>query len=282
MDQYQKSMNMLITPLTTLSNSLPTLGQTIKQANFVKDSNWDKLVQTMGAGPAMLKGAYLGGREGFTSQIEKNPNVSMKTALGGGFQGAMKGAGTALKSAIMPAVGAMASLGPQMAFMAIVMAPIQAFLEGILEPLEPLNELMGAFGQILGTALIPTVQIMLEHLMPLIPGLMGVADAISPVVTWLFKFTTPLGLIFTIVDAITSISWPDVGKWFTDLPGKIGQGFINLVVSITQMFDTFIRGIIEGISHMIFLAGVELTKMVNNIVGFNTGGADTNLFTPNV
>jgi hypothetical protein len=280
--EFQKSMNNLLAPLTVLNNTIPELTQTIKKTEITKNSNWDKLKTATGLGSegSMLLGA-IGGikKSGVFGINNMEPKYPPKLAASNLIGGALKGAGTSFAKSFMPAISAMASLGPQMAFMAIVMAPIQAFLEGILEPLEPLNELMGAFGQILGTALIPTVQMMLEHLMPLIPGLMGVADAISPVVTWLFKFTTPLGLIFTLVDAITSISWPDVGKWFTDLPGSIAAGWNVFTGWITTQFNNIWTSIVDSFNYIGFAIGVAITKMVSDIVGYNVGGSDYNLFT---
>lgn len=94
--------------------------------------------------------------------------------------------------------GAIGSVAPQMMAMKIALEPMNALINGILAPLEPLTEIFGAFGQIIGTALMPIMQEIIPILLSFMPILQAIIPPIGQFLLALFKFSD-IGLIIAII-----------------------------------------------------------------------------------
>lgn len=119
-----------------------------------------------------------------------------------------------------------------------VMSPMTNILTGFLEPLEPLTDLLGTVGSILGTALVPIVAKLLEFVMPFMPILVAIANILSPLLIGLFNFFIPLDKISALFAKLASFIPPDVGKWFAELPKTIESFFSGLPAKITTALNS--------------------------------------------
>ena len=170
------------------------------------------------------QGAFETFGKGFTPKarlggIGKMIKAPISGALGGGVA---KGIGGAM-------MGGISSLGPQMLALSLVMKPIGALLEGIMEPLEPITDLFGAVGEILGTLLIPIVNDIMKVFMPLLPILIDVVKALNPVIAIMMLPLTLLGNTMQIVGPAIGV----LSGWIADLMGGLtdvidfGKGFLS-------------------------------------------------------
>jgi hypothetical protein len=131
-------------------------------------------------------------------------------------------------------IGAMLGniFGP-MKTMLTAMNPLVTILGGILEPLEPLSDMIGSMGEILGTALVPLVGFVLQLIMPFLPLLAQLANFLGPILLAIFKFFSPLEMWIGLFQKLIGFIPPDWGKWLSALPEIITKFFGGLPAIIT-------------------------------------------------
>jgi hypothetical protein len=181
-------------------------------------------------------------------------------------------------NAMGDAIKNVGSMGPQMAAIAIVTAPLQAALEGFLEPLQPLTDIFGAFGEVLGTMLLPVVNMLVPILTPLIPTFQSLANTLAPFVTLIAStMLIPLGLLSNLLqmakpylDGLTASMKP-----FTDLIQQFTtaistEGFLGALTDMgSKILDCIWGGISAGLSWL----GNMISNWWQNLTN---GGLDQN------
>lgn len=150
--------------------------------------------------------------------------------LVGGVKSAIAPIGKGIVSAF---AGGFSILAPQLLALTLIMKPISALLEGILGPLDPIIELAGAIGQILGMLLVPIVSKIMSTLMPLLPILINVVKMFFPIID---AILLPLSLMAFGINLIApylngiiySISW---------LVGQIANIVNNIISWVQRLID---------------------------------------------
>lgn len=162
-----------------------------------------------------MKGAFEGfGEGGFTG------------AIGGGAGGLVGGFGKVLK----PFGDGFKSLGPQMMAMSLVMKPVSAFLGALLEPLEIITDMFGAFGSILSVALIPLTKEIADVLLPIMPILVSALQILTPVIQLL---SIPLGLLGEGIQVLSGL--------ITGLDLGIGDALGGFADRVTASVDALVE-----------------------------------------
>ncbi len=142
-------------------------------------------------------------------------------------------------------------------------APMQAFWTGFLEPLEPLTDLLGAFGSVLGTMLLPVIQPIITALMPLLPAFATIANILGNILgPAMTIFMIPLNALvqfFTgtynadafmksIGDAFGKL-WDGLVKAVMDFGPKLWKAFSDAFLGLLGIIGQFIRDVfVEAIS----------------------------------
>jgi hypothetical protein len=290
-NQFQISMGKLLNALGATPGSMGISALPVSVASTAPlktfTSDMDKLKTVFGGGKGLFQGIGQGLLAGVTHGVQRfsgGSNLKLATGTGayagaGGMLGGIGGLGRGIASSMSPMVNQFKAMGPQMLAMSIILAPIQAFLEGILTPLEPLSELAGAFGEILGTALVPLVNMLMTFLTPFIPILTGIANLIAPLLPILFMILTPFGQVVALFKIMEAFMPPDVGAWFANLPTVIGDALSGAGSWITDQLKGLWGIVVDFFGGLGFQLGVALTKVVNDLMHTSYGGSDANLFT---
>lgn len=170
-----------------------------------------------------------------------------------------------------------------------VLLQVQAVFASVLEAIVPIiGALAGALMPIL-EALIPVIITVLDAFLPLIaalvealgPILVTIADVIGAILVPILDIAVNIikllaGVITWLVTEIispyfTNILIPvikQVGRWFEDVFGGLGDFFAGIWEGISDGFKAFINFIIDGLNG--FLGGVN---EVGNFISDITGGA---------
>jgi len=155
--------------------------------------------------------------------------------------------------------------------MALVMAPMQALIGGILEPFEPLTEIFGMFGEMIGIGLLPIVQALIPALMsfvplfqyfgyvcelitpaltPIIDGFMALGNVLSGKISFDDFLTTikgiPLAMYNGIVASLSSVDWSSVWTSLKAIGGQVGQAILAGLVGIGDMIKQFVLQVLSG------------------------------------
>jgi len=162
-------------------------------------------------------------------------------AGGGGLKGGIKGMlGSGMTGVVGKGLmGGLAAMGPQMLALSLIMKPIGALLEGLLAPLEPIIDLFGMVGEILGLLLVPIVQALMEVLLPFMPLLIEIVMSMMPLIK---LFMIPLRLLGVLLTAILPIFTQITGV-FGDLMqffGIFADFFVGFFANIGNFVGTFI------------------------------------------
>jgi len=243
----------------------------IKMINGEMTGTGGGMMQTRGIVDAIKNGvlATRGEIKGSEIGSNKDPSVNMLKA-----GKAMTGIGAQLGTQI-----------PQMMMMMFVMKPIMDLLQGVLSVFEPLLELFGVFGEIIGTAFIPVVNQLMTFILPFIPFLVDLMQRIAPFIQILFNLMVPFEIViglFTHFDVvIRGFQWVitefgkafievgkaimDAGAWIMGILNAIQNGFSVVLGEMAKAFETFVNWI-KGI--------------INFLLGWAFGGADRDIFTP--
>lgn len=258
----------------TQKSTIKDMGFNVSQIKTIKEwmtTGNQGMVQTRGIVDAIKNGVLATRSEIKGTEIgtNKDPSVNMLKA-----GKAMTGIGAQLGAQI-----------PQMMMMMFVMKPIMDLLQGVLSAFEPLLELFGVFGEIIGTAFTPLINQLMVMILPAIPFMVDLMQKLGPIIQLLWNFLTPLGLLiqfFSNFDliirefqkAFTEVgkAFVEVGKAFTDagsfimgILDAIGKGFSVVFGAIGDAFNNFVNWI-KGI--------------INTLLGWAFGGADKDIFTP--
>ena len=194
--------------------------------DIFKQSATGKLVGGVGKIGEKIGGTRVGGAIGKVGGLlGKGLGKLMGPTTKGILGGATKGLGKGL-----------AMLGPQMLAMTLIMKPISALLEGLLEPLEPLIDLFGMVGEILGMLLVPIVDALMKVLMPFIPLLMEIVMALMPLIE--MAMIPLLTLAYLLTSIMPYITWLiSTITWFTTKIKNIVMLFMN---TITNAIDKLV------------------------------------------
>ena len=196
-----------------------------------------------------------GGKAG----MQATQGFSLKNKLKSGFNSAMalpKLAGGVAKGVGSSMLTKAAALGPQMLALALVMKPVGALLEGIMEPLEPITELFGAVGQILGVLLVPIVNQIMRILLPILPILVDVIRMLLPVINFLILPLTFLGNLMQglgpIIGMVTGVV-ATLFEAFQPLIDMLGENkgmmkLLEVAMAILSPIMTIVGGFVEILS----------------------------------
>lgn len=199
------------------------------------------------------------------------PGAGMSTEgfkqLGGGLMSIFKNTFGLMKSqgmaAVNPLTAAFGKMFPQMAAMALVMEPIMAFIGGLLEPFSMITDMFGAFGEILGTALIPVLTTtIMPLLISMLPIFTSIAQVLGPVLQSLFSLTG-LGVLVQLLTPLIGL--------ITPLVTIIGQ-FVNALQPLFNVFTNIISlgftAIFERIGNLFSGLGINMESVTNGIQKF--------------
>ena len=205
---------------------------------------------------------------------------NMKAMFKGGLGNTAK---AQAKSVAQPFIGALSSLGPQMAMMAIVMAPVQALLEGLFEPFEMITDIFGAYGSILGQMFIPILMAIQPILLSMLPIFEAIAPMLGQLILMIFQFMTPIGLLLPLFEAIMPFLM--IGIQF--ISGLIEQFALlmsnfkplefafSLISGLFMGIYNTIMGIPEGFNSFISFFTVTIpgyfSTAINNLISLFTG-----------
>jgi len=243
----------------------------IKMINGEMTGTGGGMMQTRGIVDAIKNGvlATRGEIKGSEIGSNKDPSVNMLKA-----GKAMTGIGAQLGTQI-----------PQMMMMMFVMKPIMDLLQGILSAFEPLLDLFGVFGEIIGTGFTPLVNQLMQMILPAIPFMVELMQTLGPIIQLLWNFMTPIGLLiqlFTHWDLVVrgfQEMFNGVVVWF----GEVGKGFAATGAWIMGIFDSIGKGftVVFNAIGGAFENFVNWIKgIINFLLGWAFGGADRDIFTP--
>lgn len=199
---------------------MKSLGETFKKTsiNFQKNLSAETFAQTINENTPRTSTSDLFETMGNVKGAGHTESLSAVKSFGKMAVGVFKSLGTALKSA----------LGPL------------AFAFMFMEPFEPLLEIFGAFAEILGTALMPLLQPLIDWLVDCIPYVTAFAE-------WLGILTGWLGT--AIEDGIKAFAnWikdliPNLMEGLAGFPEKAKNFFSNIWENVTEWFSGLTTGI---------------------------------------
>jgi phage-related protein len=151
-------------------------------------------------------------------------------------------------------VAGLRDAGKQMATFSLSTGLVGAFMEGLMEPLEPLFSLITDLGAAFGEMLVPIVNILVTALSPFIPILAEVFRALSPIISVAFTFLSPLGAIATIL------------TWVTPLVEKVADFFRNPGATLKGFFDTIFKGFQDMMMKFLQWMVSMVTDVVNWLI----------------
>ena len=170
--------------------------------------------------------------------------TKVPSKLGGIFSVGKGLTGNILGTAGKAITGGLAALGPQMLALTLIMKPVSALLEGLLEPLEPIIDLFGMVGEVIGLLLVPIVKALMDVLLPFMPLLMEIVMAFMPLIRIML---IPLMLLGNLLNAIMPLLTAFIG-WF----GNIFQllDFISIPIEklsnfLSDIIERFVSGITD-------------------------------------
>ena len=194
----------------------------------------------------------------------------------GGIGDTFKKMGAIAKKPIGAMISQFAALGPQAMLAAVALAPVQELLTNLLEPLEPITDIFGAFGSLLSQMFLPVMQIITPFLVSLLPIMDAIGQALGPIVQLSFQFgligmlipiLTPLiPLIITLTNVFGQIMTA-ITPLLTLFSAIIGLGMDLLLTLLTSLFSGL------GISLTDITAGITnfaaaISDFVNKIFGW--------------
>jgi len=241
---FSKHGNLMGDPAAMLKSMLPATIRGIGQ--YYQASS-----KTFGGGSLGAGAGILGGLDKF--------GMNISAMFKGGFAGAKQQA----KNLGAPFSAALSSLGPQMAMMAIVMAPVQALLEGLFEPFEMITDIFGAYGSILGQMFIPILMVIQPILLSMLPIFEALAPMLGQLILLFFNFCTPIGLLLPLIQG--AIPFLTIGIQF------IG-GIIEQVSALLNNFKPleFAFSLISGLFMGIYNTIMGIPEGFNSFISFFT------------
>jgi len=173
------------------------------------------------------------------------------------MQGAVHGVSTAFKLAYAPIEGVIhyigklgkttMTMGKGMLMMSLVTQPVQALLEGLLEPFSVISDLFGTIGEMLSLAFIPAMNVLTEAFMPIMPLFMELANVLAgPFAAIMTAIAGPLAEILKAL-------LPPFTQFISIIAGPLSAGIVFLLEPLTNLakllnggisFGDFIQGLI--------------------------------------
>jgi hypothetical protein len=220
--------------------------------------------------------------------LKSRPNNYANSTSGEGMQvlgNVLRFVGAGAGKAIAPLKylgGQFGGLAKAQAKAAFIINPMQAIIGGILEPFEPLTEIFGMFGEMIGIGLLPVMQAIIPALLsftplfqyfgyvctliapaltPIIDGFTALGNVISGKISFDDFLTTikgiPLAMYNGIVASLASVDWSDVWTSLKAIGGQVGQAILAGLTGIGDLVKAFLY----------------------QIFGPKYGGADSNIWT---
>jgi hypothetical protein len=148
----------------------------------------------------------------------------------GGVKGGLRNMFAAPTKALQPlgaALGPMAAMGPQMLLLMIVIKPLMAILQGLLEPFEPLMDVFTLMGELLGLIIVPVVNQITQALLFMMSGTVDLIPLLQEFALGLFQLMSP------IIAAIARMS--ETGESFGDALISVIMDGIKMIVESTAL-----------------------------------------------
>lgn len=171
-------------------------------------------------------------KEHFRNLIEQGTPTGTPKEIGGGLT---TGKPTGLSKEFSKSFAKAAALGPQMLALTLVIKPLSALLQGLLEPLEPIIDIFGAVGDILGLLLVPVVTAVMKILLPILPALTDIVVSLLPLIDLVLLALIPIIFAIEFITAIIS----QIIEFFS--------GFLDEIRDIVEDAKDWADGVIETI-----------------------------------
>jgi len=187
--------------------------------------------------------------------------------LGKNMPSAMAGLGASgIAGSLGAAVAGIGAMVPQMIALAIVTQPIQAFLQGVMEPFSMLSEIFGAFGEVLGVMFIPILNMIMPILLPFIPIFMDLAKILAPLIVLYLQFCTPLGYMLPLLQLLTPVLSLVVG-----VLGGVGETISTVLtpaLNTAYAFVGFLGNSLVALFGVFTNSGDVIANLTNLWTGF--------------
>ena len=203
-----------------------------------------------------------------------DPNATKKD--GAGYWDTMKKMGAMAKKPLGAMQKQFAALGPQAMLAAVALAPMQELLTNLLEPLEPITDIFGAFGSLLSQMFLPVMQIITPFLTALLPIMDAIGQALGPIVELIFQFSsigiwiailTPLIPLISTLASLFAQVMTAVAPLLTLFSTLVSLGIdllLNLLTSLFGGLGISLTDITAGITNF----AAAISDFVNKIFGW--------------
>lgn len=228
--------------------------------------------------PPTTGGGKGGGGKGGSKEETFNQLIAgLKPIFTPHMAGIGGGAINQAKGLAAPFVSAFATLGPQMAAMAIVTQPLMEFFNGLLEPFSILGEYFGAFGSILGQIFVPILMQLQPIFDAFIPILQSLAKPIGDILLALFNMSS-IGILIQLINPLM----PLIAKIIELVMSFVGilTPFLGIFTQIVGLLMNTLIPVVTWIIDVCLTPIINFFKMVGDTFTnlLNTGGGVIDFF----
>lgn len=208
------------------------------------------------------------GLEDDPDKPKKSGDVDSVKQQGAGYWATMKKMGDVAKKPLGAMASQFASLGPQAMLAAVALAPMQELLTNLLEPLEPITDIFGAFGSLLSQMFLPVMQMISPFLVQLLPIMSAIGVALGPIVELIFQFSSIgiwIAILTPLIPLITTLA---------SLFAQIMTAVAPLLTLFSSIVSLGIDLILNLLTSLFSGLGISLTDITTGITTFANAISD--------
>lgn len=239
-----------------ITDVVTTLHGTLSSSTKNLASEFQKSADTF----AKIAGIAISGGGGSTGTPSSGGVVGIMKQAYSGFSLSPKGMLGSLGKGVAGGLGA---LGPQMLALSLIMKPVAALMEGLTEPLEPLTDLFGMVGSILGLLLVPIVKELMNVLLPFMPLLVEIVMVLMPLIR-----------VSMIPMRLLAITLTTIMPFIISLVGTLSiiTVFIETIANfIPNMFSIGMTWVSDGLGMLATIISNWSDEVVSDIKGWFIG-----------
>lgn len=228
-------------------------------------------VKSIGSGIKEAFGGIVGNLKGDLGGFDQAKGGSQKAF--GGLKGIAQSFGKLSPKIFSSMGGMLASMGPQMAALAIVMKPVQALLEGLLEPFSILSDTFGQYGEILGQMFLPVILIVNDMLIAFLPIISALAEVMGPLVQLFMMFGTTMGIwmvLMPVIEPYIGLIANALSNFANILNGTLG-GALSFITGVIEAWVSIFLGVFEWANEAINTIGELGTTIRNFFIDIKDG-----------